>query len=186
MEEKLSFRSTEGWDDRLWEQAEPIYAEGFPAHSRKPEKIIRSMFQKGMCRLHLSYLDGKPAGMALSGPDDGRGIWLVDYLAVAGRLRGRGVGRRLLEDIRREAEAYPGCRGMLVEAEAEPTQENTDRIRFWEACGFQLTDYVHHYIWVPEPYRAMVLSFPGREPLGTDGRELFMTITRFHERAYRK
>lgn len=81
----------------------------------------------------------------------------------------------------------PGpLRGIIVEVEAEETPENLGRIRFWEACGFRLTDYVHPYIWVPEPYRAMALSFPYREPLPLDGRELFAGIIRFHERAYRK
>lgn len=178
--------STGEWDEALWEEAAPVYAEAFPEHGRKPGRIIRSMFSKRMCRLHLSRLNGEPAAMALSGPDTARGIRIIDYLAVAGQWRGRGIGKRFLADIRREAEAVKDCRGLLVEAEAEETEENQARIRFWEACGFQLTDYVHHYIWVPEPYRAMALTFPGREPLGLDGQELFKSITRFHERSYRK
>ncbi|WP_146767145.1 N-acetyltransferase [Paenibacillus sp. YN15] len=181
-----SYCSSGEWDGGLWEEAKPIYAAAFPEHGRKPERIVRAMFRKGMCRLHAARLNGEPAAMALSGPDTGRGIWVIDYLAVADSWRGQGIGKRFLDDIRAEAEAFPWCRGIVVEAEAEETEVNLARIRFWQACGFQLTGYVHHYIWVPEPYRALALSFPGREALSLDGRELFKAITAFHERAYRK
>ncbi len=182
---EYSYCSSAEWEEALWRAAEPIYAAAFPEHGRKPERIIRAMFRKGMCRLHLAWLDGKPAAMALSGPEEARGIWVIDYLAVAEEQRGKGLGRRFLGDIRKEAEAFPWCRGMVVEAEAEETEVNQARIRFWETCGFRLTDYVHQYIWVPEPYRALALSFPDREALSGDGRELFKAITGFHERAYR-
>ncbi len=182
---EYSYCSSGEWDENLWRAAEPIYAAAFPEHGRKPERIIRAMFRKGMCRLHLARLGGKPAAMALSGPDEVWGIWIIDYLAVAEEQRGKGLGRSFLADIRREAEAFPWCRGIVVEAEAEETEVNQARIRFWEACGFRLTGYVHQYIWVPEPYRALALSFPGREALSEEGRELFKAITSFHERAYR-
>lgn len=183
--EEYSYSSSGVWEEELWRAAEPIYAAAFPEHGRKPERIIRAMFRKGMARFHLARLDGRPAAMALSGPDEERGIWIIDYLAVAESHRGKGLGRRFLGDIRKEAEAFPWCRGIVVEAEAEETEVNRARIRFWESCGFRLTGYVHHYIWVPEPYRALALSFPGREALSEDGRELFKAITGFHERAYR-
>lgn len=181
-----TYCSSGEWDEALWYAAQPIYAAAFPEHGRKPERIIRAMFRKGLCLLHLARLDGRPAAMALSGPDKARGIWIIDYLAVAQEQRGKGIGQRFLADIRKEAEAFLWCRGIVVEAEAEETAENRTRIRFWEACGFRLTGYVHQYIWVPEPYRALALSFPGREPLSGNGKELFKAINGFHERAYRK
>ncbi|MDF2936887.1 MAG: hypothetical protein K0Q90_2260 [Paenibacillaceae bacterium] len=180
------YLSTGKWDEALWEEARPVYEAAFPEHGRKTERIIRGMFKKDMCRLHLTRLDGRPAAMALSGQDPARGIWIIDYLAVDGEWRGRGIGKRFLGDIRKEAEALPGCRGIVVEAEAEETDVNQARIRFWESNGFQLTGYVHQYIWVPEPYRALGLSLPGREPLSQDGQELFKSILAFHEQAYRK
>lgn len=75
---------------------------------------------------------------------------------------------------------------MIVEVEAAPSEANTRRVCFWEQCGFRTTDYVHRYIWVPEPYRAMYRSFDADDPLPDDGEALFRCITRFHRKAYRK
>lgn len=182
-----SYHVTDQWDEALWRQAEPVYEAGFAEHGRKPEGIIRRMFKRQMCGLHtLSADGGAVVAMALAGKDDKLGVLVVDYLAVAPGRRGEGIGQRFLADIRGHAAQLEGCRGIIVEAEAEATPENQRRIRFWQACGFRLTDYVHTYIWVPEPYRAMALSFDAADPLPEDGKELFAAIIRFHERAYRR
>ncbi|WP_438445293.1 GNAT family N-acetyltransferase [Gorillibacterium sp. sgz5001074] len=182
----MQFHTASEWEEERWRQAEPVYKEAFPEHGRKPEAIVRRMFRRRMCLLHTMEWNGRTVGMALSGPDPVTRMLVVDYLAVAGEARGQGLGRALLEYIRGWAEHTADCTGIVVEVEAEPTEENRDRIRFWESCGFTLTDYVHHYIWVPEPYRAMYLHFNGAGERITDGESLFRVITRFHEKAYRK
>jgi GNAT superfamily N-acetyltransferase len=180
------YRCTERWDQELWTLARPVYEQGFAEHGRKPESILRRMFDRQMCSLHV-MLDGpQAAAMALSGTDVPLEAVIIDYLAVDPKRRGQGLGGMLLERIAAEAQVQASCRGIIVEAEAEESPENLRRIRFWENGGFTLTEYVHSYIWVPETYRAMARSFPGREPLPEDGRVLFGAITRFHERAYSK
>lgn len=181
----VHYDSTDIWDEAMWRDAWPVYDRAFPAEGRKSETIIRRMFERGMCRLHLLREEGAAVAMALTGFDEQGRVLLIDYLAVDLPIRGRGYGRRLLELIRDRTVAERSCRGILVEVEAAPTPENWRRIRFWERCGFRLTDYVHRYIWVPERYRAMALDLDPESPLPTDGRELFRFITRFHERAYR-
>jgi hypothetical protein len=74
---------------------------------------------------------------------------------------------------------------MLIEIEAEETPGNCSRLRFWQRCGFLATDYVHRYIWVPEPYRAMVLPLRADADVSDDGEDLFRRITAFHKQAYR-
>lgn len=180
------FISTEQWDETLWRQAEPIYKEGFPEHGRKSEVIVRRMFDRHMCRLHIAFDDSEAVAMALSGIDVEQRALIIDYLTVRTSRRGEGLGRLFLKTILMHSLNSKSCDGIIVEVEAEETPENLQRIRFWESCGFQLTEYVHHYIWVPEPYRAMVLSFNPHSPLPVDGKELFRAITRFHEKAYRK
>jgi GNAT superfamily N-acetyltransferase len=101
--------------------------------------------------------------------------------------RGEGIGSRLLDQIKEWARDTAGCIGMIVEVEAEPTDENRRRIRYWLSNGFSLTDYVHSYIWVPEPYLAMYLNFEDTaHRLPDDGKRLFRSITKFHEKAYRR
>ncbi|MFC4812868.1 GNAT family N-acetyltransferase [Paenibacillus sp. GCM10023250] len=178
--------TTEEWNEALWAEAEPIYHEGFPEHGRKPRAIVRRMFERRMCALHLWREQGEAAAMALTAFDAPTDVLVIDYLAVQRRLRGRGIGLRCVASIRDWAMSVrPGCRGIVIEAEAETTAENAERIAFWQKAGFHATDYVHAYIWVPETYRAMRLGFDPERPLTDDGRELFKAITRYHEKAYR-
>lgn len=181
----MEFVTTAEWDEALWDQAEPVYHEGFPEHGRKPRAIIRRMFTRQMCHLHTAFERSEAAAMVLTGFDRELKACIIDYLAVRGDLRSRGYGKLFIDYLRDWSRARLGCRGIIIEAESEPTEENIRRIRFWERCGFRLMDYVHHYIWVPEPYRAMVLSFDQRDPLPEDSQTLFGAITRFHEQAYR-
>lgn len=184
MEMKGTLHTAAEWKEALWRKAEPIYVQSFPEHGRKPEAVVRRMFERRMCRLFTLEEDHGTVAMALAGRDEPTGMLVIDYLAVSREARGRGAGLRFMERLKAWAEAE-GCRGILVEVEAEPTEENLGRIRFWERCGLHLTDYVHTYIWVPEPYRAMYLYFSPEGPEETDGQVLFEAITRFHERAYR-
>lgn len=183
----MDIRTTAAWQEAAWDLAEPVYHEAFPEHGRKPKSIVKRMFDRRMAWLHTVCMEpgGPAAAMALTGFDRGLQACLIDYLAVREEARGRGIGAGLLGYIGGWTAREQGARGMIIEAEAEPTEENLRRIRFWERCGFQLTDEVHHYIWVPEPYRAMVLSFHPETPLPPDGKILFGAITRFHEQAYR-
>ncbi|RKN85561.1 GNAT family N-acetyltransferase [Paenibacillus ginsengarvi] len=182
----MEHRLTDNWDEALWRQAEPIYNEAFPEHGRKPPSIIRRMFEKRMCTLHVASVGEEPVAMALTGLDEKTGALIIDYIAVKRSYRGEGRGREWTRLIAGWAKRVHSCRGIIVEVEAEQTPDNLRRIRFWERCGFRLTAYVHRYIWVPEPYRAMYVSFDPENPLPDDGEALFRCITRFHEKAYRK
>ncbi|UJF36213.1 GNAT family N-acetyltransferase [Paenibacillus hexagrammi] len=124
--------------------------------------------------------------MALTGVDQEAKALLIDYIAIRQDARGKGCGRLMLDHIKQWARAAAGCKGMIVEVESEPTDENTRRIHFWESVGFHLTPYVHQYIWVPEPYQAMYVNFNQEDPLPEDGKALFKSITGFHEKAYRR
>lgn len=182
----MDYRATDEWDETMWRQAEPVYNRSFPEHGRKSPAVIRRMFERRMCRLHTADNGGETVAMALTGIDERLRALLIDYIAVKPEHRGEGYGSRFLRRILDWARDDAGCRGAVVEVEAEPTPDNRRRVRFWERCGFAPTDYVHRYIWVPEPYRAMRLSFDPRDPLPDDGEALFRSITRFHSRAYRK
>jgi GNAT superfamily N-acetyltransferase len=181
----LEYRNTEEWDEARWNAVEPIYEQAFPS-GRKSRDIIRRMFQKRMCRLHTIAQGSEIVGMALTGTDHQAGALIIDYIAVRKDARGSGYGSLLLGFIKQWAQTIEGCKGIIVEVEAQPTEANRQRIRFWETNGFHLTAYVHQYIWVPEPYRAMYLNFDEHNVLPEDGEVLFRSITRFHQEAYRR
>ncbi|MBD3919362.1 GNAT family N-acetyltransferase [Paenibacillus sp. PR3] len=182
--QEWSYHVTDQWDEERWNAAELIYEEAFPLDGKKTRTIVKGMFAKRMCQLHTLEQDGKMVGMAISGVDASASALILDYLAVRANDRGTGIGRLLLDRIKEWAREQQGCRGLIVEV-AEATADNEQRIRFWQSNGFELTDYVHHYIWVPEPYRAMAFSYDSSDKLPDDGKQLFKSITRFHEKAYR-
>lgn len=181
-----TYQVTDEWDEERWQAAERIYEEAFPLHGRKPRTIIQGMFEKRMCQLHTLSQGAEMIGMALSGIDVQAKVLIIDYVAVRANVRGTGWGRLLLDQIKQWAFYQQGCRGLIVEVESDSTPENEQRIRFWQSNGFELTDYVHQYIWVPEPYRALAFSFDSSDKLPDDGKQLFKSITRFHEKAYRR
>jgi len=183
----MDYEATVEWDEALWRRAEPVYREAFPEHGRKTFAVVRRMFERKLSALHALSDRGEVVAMALTAFDDASRTLIVDYIAVSEARRGQGLGRELLARIREWAlSVRPDCRGMIIEVEAEGTPDNAARIRFWERLGFRLTDYVKSYVWVPETYRAMALSFDESAPPVEDGERLFKAITRYHEKAYRR
>ncbi|MDG0812543.1 GNAT family N-acetyltransferase [Cohnella rhizosphaerae] len=171
-------------DESSWREALALYRAAFPAEGRKPEAILARMFEKRLGVLAAGSEEGVMKAMAVCGVLAEPKLLLIDYLAVRAADRGRGAGTAFVSMIADWAKAQ-GLDGLLIEAEAEDTPENEARIRFWEKCGFARTAYVHQYIWVPEPYRAMVRYFePGRFP-APDGMKLFKYISEFHRRSFR-
>ena len=113
-----------------------LYLLAFPAKERKPFSKIVSMAREGRTDLWIIRRDGRFAGFAstVNSPD----LVLLDYFAVARRLRGQGVGSAAMKAI---LEQYaPG--GVLVEIEStripsanEAEREN--RKRFYVNCGME-------------------------------------------------
>ncbi|QJD83053.1 GNAT family N-acetyltransferase [Cohnella herbarum] len=182
----MEHRTTDKWNEAMWAEAEQVYHEAFPEHGRKNRAIVRRMFDRRICTLHTWSERDEIVAMALTALNLRARMLVIDYLAVRRTWRGQGVGRLCIENIRDWAlTSMPDTRGIVIEVEAEETKENAERVLFWEKVGFRLTDYVHSYIWVPETYRAMFLSFDDSAAIEDDGRSLFKAITQYHEKAYR-
>jgi GNAT superfamily N-acetyltransferase len=184
--EVLEYRITDEWNEARWSAVERIYEQAFPLDGKKSRDIVRRMFEKRMCQLHTIAQDSEIVGMALTGIDQHAGALIIDYIAIRKELRGSGYGRLLLDRIKKWTRTVTNCKGIIVEVESEPTEENSRRIHFWKTNGFHLTAYVHQYIWVSEPYQAMYLNFEESNRLPDDGELLFRSITQFHENAYRR
>ncbi|MGF7031177.1 GNAT superfamily N-acetyltransferase [Paenibacillus mucilaginosus] len=174
------------WDPVLWERMEPVYHEGFPPHGRKPVRVIRNAVERGGGYLHAGVDEGEVAAMALTGRLEEIRALLIDYIAVAEAVRSQGMGRRFLDALKAWGQAQ-GLEGIVIEIECEENAVNRRRASFWEKNGFQLVrDYVHQYIWVPEPFQAMVYAFDSSAKLlQRDGESLFRQMGGFHARAYR-
>lgn len=184
----LTMTTADKWDETLWLKMEPVYKQAFP-HGAKPRNIIKQMIDKQMAVLHAAWSSGELEAMAVTGVVGGARmpLLLIDYLAVRAADRDKGIGTQFLRQIGEWAVETYGIQGILIEAEAGGTEEDQARIRFWQKQGFLLTSYIHQYVWVPEPYRAMLLPLSsGAKQAAQDGEALFRYITAFHEKAYRR
>ncbi len=121
---------------REWAQIRMLYVEAFPKSERKPFSLIRRMHREGKTDVWVLRRDGRFAGFATT--INGEGLILIDYLAMAKKMRGQGAGSAVLAALRT---AYPGC-GLFVEIENafEPGEDQPERQRrraFYERCGFR-------------------------------------------------
>ena len=117
-----------------WFKIYNLYQKAFPAGEKKPFSMIRSMYKKGKSDVWYCEEDGKFAGLVITinGPDK----VLLDYLAVHGKCRGRGVGSELLRQMRQQ---YAG-KGVFLEIEtvkesAENYEERKRRKKFYLSNG---------------------------------------------------
>lgn len=170
------------WNEQLWKKASFIYNQAFREKGAKSEKIIRNMFIKQICSLHLIIEENEVIAMALIGVSKNNDVLIIDYLAVRRDYHKQGVGLSFLNHIKQWAFSN-GFDQIIIEVESEQTTENSNRIRFWEKCGFTLTEYVHHYIWVPEAYQAMYINLKHLEK-PKRGEKLFEYITHFHKESF--
>lgn len=182
---KLNFLTWTEWNETDWQKAEPIYRQAFP-HGAKPKGILKQMLDRRIASMHLLMNGDRAAGMAVTGTEQaGKDkLLIIDYLAVREDLRGRGLGGAFLEYIRDWAVRECGIDGILIEVEAGNTPEHEERCRFWERSGFVRTSYVHQYIWVPEPYTAMLLPLDPELEVRDNGRELFRRMEEFHRKSF--
>lgn len=181
----MEFRTVDYWDEELWKKGSMIYYQAFGEHG-KSEKIIRNMFQKQICYLHVIEQDSTVIAIAITGKLKEVRALLIDYLAVKQDVRNQGIGLQFMDFLKIWCLTEGRFDSMIIEVEAERTSENLARIRFWEKCGFTLTDYIKKYIWVPEPYQAMYHNLHHNAKLPSDGETLFQYIAQFHKQSFSK
>ncbi len=174
----------ETWDEVLWQQAKSIYNEAFGNKGAKSEKIIRNMFDKNIAQLHVLIVGTRVVAMAITGHLRGENSLIIDYLAVGSSFKQRGYGSKLVNYIREWAVKEKMIDRIFIEVECEETEENLARIFFWEKCGFVLTNYVHQYKWVPEPYKGMYLLLKGEDQI-INGEDIFEEIVKLHRISFR-
>lgn len=180
----MKFITVDHWDEPLWKEAKVVYEEAFGKGGAKSEKIIRNMFAKGICFLHVLFVDDAAVGMAITGKLINTDALLIDYLAVRLEKRKQGIGQKLLDYIKEWSLEEQQLEAVIIEVESDPTPENLARIHFWQKNKFKLTDYIHHYIWVPEPYQAMYCMLEAHANIPLNGEALFQLIVQFHKESF--
>ena len=116
-----------------------LYKEAFPRCERKPFGIIKAMAKKGKTDLWCFEDEGGFAGLCatINGSDN----ILIDYLAVARKRRGTGVGSRMLRALLNHYSDF----GVFLEIEeldesAENSAERVRRREFYLRQGFTPMD----------------------------------------------
>ncbi|MFP7298377.1 GNAT family N-acetyltransferase [Neobacillus niacini] len=182
----MKFITTKQWDENLWQKTRDIYNLAFGEHARKPEKIIRNMFARGLSSLHVLMEGDEVFAMALTGSMPSSSVLLLDYLAVRQDLRGQGIGIEICDCMVDWARSETQFKRILVEVECDVTPENQARIQFWEKCGFQLLDdYQHCYKWGPQHYMAMVLFLKNKPATPLKGEDSLKYMAAFHKESYK-
>ena len=117
-----------------WLRIYRLYQSAFPASEKKPFSMILSMQKKGNSDVWYCVENRKFAGLVITinGPDK----VLLDYLAVAAKRRGQGIGSQILKKMR---EQYVG-KGVFLEIEivdkaAENYEERKRRKQFYLSNG---------------------------------------------------
>lgn len=119
-----------------WFNLYRLYLYAFPAAERKPFAMIVSMYRKGRSDVWCVKRGNAFAGLAITinGPD----LILLDYLAVAEKCRGEGVGTQTLQLLQTQ---YQG-KGFFLEIEstfenAPNRSQREKRKQFYLSCGLQ-------------------------------------------------
>lgn len=183
----MEFHTAGDWNEQLWDALEGVYKQAF-SHGRKNKSIVKRLLDSGDSFLHVGVEDSEIVAMALSAKLEHLNALLIDYLGVREDRRRQGIGARFVDYITGWAVEH-GYDGVVIEVESETEQEpddhpNAKRIRFWEGCGFHITDYIHDYQVVPELYRAMYLNLTPTAQLPEQGEVLFPHIARYHKKAW--
>lgn len=117
-----------------WTDIYRLYNRAFPRSERKPFSMIQKMHKLGKTDVWYFRREGNFAGIiiTINGP---RHI-LIDYLAVAEKSRGTGIGTEILQLMRRH---YAG-KGVFLEIESvyERSKNQAERLsrkHFYEKSG---------------------------------------------------
>lgn len=122
-----------------WSEIKEIYLEAFPKSERKPFFTIKHSVKTGKAQILTAEEDGVLQGFVMVIPYGG--TVMVDYLAVSGKIRSRGTGSRIMQEVCRK---FVGKKIVLLIEKPDDTAENKAqriaRRKFYFKCGFTSSD----------------------------------------------
>ena len=124
----------------LWHGQMP---QDFPREEIKPLPLLLSLYDRGQTRAFALTDGGRTLAYAILEIPDTGDVWLLDYLAVARDMRGKGLGTRMLSLL---PDSLPGVRAVLAEIERidcapddAAWETRTKRKRFYLGNGLSET-----------------------------------------------
>ena len=122
-------------NQKPWKEIKEIYREAFPKAERKPFFTVRRSVKKGKSLLLTAMENEVLQGFVMAIPY--KNMVMVDYLAVSSKIRSRGTGSKMMQEICRY---FPGEKIVLLIERLDDTAENKDqriaRRRFYFKNGF--------------------------------------------------
>ena len=122
-------------EQKPWNEIREIYMEAFPKAERKPFFAVRRSVNKGKALLLTAMENEILQGFVMAIPY--KSMVMVDYLAVSSKIRSRGTGSKILQEICRR---FPDQKIVLLIERLDDTAENKDqriaRRKFYFKNGF--------------------------------------------------
>lgn len=137
----MSIRITDTLNRSQWKELKKLYHSAFPSNEKKPFWLILKKRREGISEV-LGLMDEENRLVGEIITIAWQDLLLVDYLAIAQAVRGKGYGTQAMKLLQ---ERY-GDRRLLLEIETPdiPCENRQERIRrkhFYQTCGMESMDY---------------------------------------------
>lgn len=128
-----------------WKEIKEIYFEAFPRSERKPFFTIRRSVGKRKTLLLTAVENGILQGFVTVIPY--KNMVMVDYLAVSGKIRSKGIGSKILQEI---CKLFSDKKIVLLIEKVDDSSENKEqrisRRKFYLKNGFESSNiYISGY-----------------------------------------
>ncbi len=121
--------------DHQWKDVKSIYLEAFPKSERKPFFTVRHSVKKGKAKLFTASENNALLGFVMVIPY--KNFVMVDYLAVSNKVRSKGTGSLLMQEMCRRFKDRKIA--LLIEQLDETAENSAQRIarrNFYLKNGF--------------------------------------------------
>ncbi len=115
--------------DPRFDELVAIYREALPRSERKPAAKLAVMIAKPGYIFLVLTLEGKVVGFAIAVCFERTEACLIEYMAIAGKMRGQGLGNTLFKSVVDLEEIRDRYLLAEVESEAAPSADHEDRVR---------------------------------------------------------
>lgn len=126
-------------NQKPWKEIREIYMEAFPKAERKPFSAVRHSVNKGKAQILTAMENGRVLGFVVVIPY--KNMVMVDYLAVSSKIRSRGTGSKILQEV---CGRFSDQKIVLLIERLDDTAENKEqriaRRRFYFKNGFTSSD----------------------------------------------
>ena len=136
-------RQTVSLFSKNYRDVKALYLAAFPAVERLPYLPLVLNAQRRLANFYAYYDDEKFVGLAYL--LENKEVVYLFFLAVNTKIRSRGYGTAILQDIKKLAGERPIILAMEpLDKTAQNYQQRVKRVDFYKKNGFKITDYYYH------------------------------------------